>query len=791
MFTHQLKIAIRSLWKHRGYSLINIAGLTLGMAFAILILLWVRFEVQFDRYHDNADRLYLVAFKTRDDSFFGDQTVGATAKHLREEYPEITHATRVSTHSWRRLHYEGDRYVAGGLYVDSDFFKMFTIPIARGDADSALAEPHSIAITERLADRIFGDEDPMGKSLRFGDERDLTVTAILEDPPANTRFRADFLVSAEIGSDIYRRWDVKCLQTFAMLAEGVDHEAVSVKIRDIFNDRVPQDVENDYYLVPLERIHLYGLEGSGPIVYVMIFAGIAIAILLMACINFVNLSTARAEVRYKEIGVKKAIGAGRGQLAAQFLGESVLLSLVALVIAVAMVEWMAPVLNAILRLRLRLDFSPTTILSLLAIALATGVVAGSYPALYLSSLRPLAVLRRQAPGRIRSRWRIAGFTGGGMRGTVLRRSLVVVQFVLSVVFIVCVLVIFRQVLHVKNMDVGFDPDNVVVFYLPGELVSRANVVKTELVKSPNIESVAVSRGSLTRWQTSFGMDWDGKPDGLTFDVGYNEVDYDYLETFKMEMVDGRFFSREFADDTSGAYVVNEALARAMRVESPVGMEFVAAEGSPLEQRGTIIGVIRDYHTESAHNEVRPFMLGLTPTGYLMCVRTMPGTVSETLDHIRATLRQLHPDANPEFWFYRDAVIELYIAEIFTGTVIIIISGIAILISCLGLLGLAAYLARQRTKETGIRKVLGASVANIVGLFVRETVMLVLLAVLVGSPIAYIVMRSWLDRFAFRTDIGVWPFVVVTLFMLTIALLTVGVQAVRAAQANPVDAIRYE
>jgi ABC-type antimicrobial peptide transport system permease subunit len=675
--------------------------------------------------------------------------------------------------------------------VDPDFLQMFSFPLARGDAESALTEPHSIVITERLADRIFGDEDPLGKPLRFDDQLDLTVTAILEDPPANTMFQSDFLVSAEIGSPIYRRWDVKSLRTFAMLAEGADHEAVSRKIRDIFNDRVPQDVTNDYYLVPMERTHLYNLEGGGTIIYVLIFAGTAIAILLMACINFVNLSTARAEVRYKEIGVKKAIGAGRGQLATQFLGESVLLSLVALVIAVAMVEWMVPVLNATLYLRLKLDFSPTTILGLLGIALGTGVVAGSYPAFYLSSLRPLVVLRQRDSGRARSRWWIRGLSGGRTRGATLRRALVVTQFMLSVVFIICVLIIFRQVAHVRNMDVGFDPEDVVVFSMPGELASRIQVVKDELLNSPNIESITVTTSSLTRWQTSFGVDWDGKPDGYAFDVGYSEVDYDYLETFRMEMVEGRFFSREFAGDVSGAYVANEALARAMRMESPVGVEFVAAEGTPIEQRGTIIGVIRNYHTESAHKEIRPFLLGLNPTGRLMCVRFVPGTTREARSHIRETLRQFHPDANPNFWFYRDAVMGLYAAEIFTGTVIIFLAGIAILISCLGLLGLAAYLARQRTKETGIRKVLGASVRNIVALFVKETAVLVVVAVLVGSPIAYVIMRSWLERFAYRTSIGPWPFILVTVFTLAFALLTVGIQAVRAARANPVDAIRYE
>jgi putative ABC transport system permease protein len=791
MFVHHVKIAIRNLWKHRGYSFINIAGLALGMAFAVLILLWVRFEVEFDRFHDNEDRLYLVAFKGRDNEFFGDFTVGETARHLKAEYPEVTHATRVSTTLFRTFRLEDRKYRARGYLVDPDFLEMFTFPVVRGSLEMALAEPHSVAITERFANRVFGDDDPLGKSLRYEDRLDLTVTAVLADAPANTKFRMEFLIPAVNGPPVYRRWDVKCLQTFVMLAEGADPDEVSRKIRDIYNVRVSQDTKNDYYLVPMSRIHLHDLAGGGPIAYVMIFTGIAVAILLMACINFVNLATARAEIRFKEIGVKKALGARRGQLAVQFLRESVLLSLIALVLAVGMVEWMAPMLNAVLQLRLRLDFSAESVLALLGIALFTGAVAGIYPAFYLSSLKPLAVLRGRDADWAPSRWRSFGGISGGTRGAALRRLLVLFQLTLSVAFIVCVSVIFGQVKHLSEMDVGFDPDDVVFFYLPSELTSKTAAVKRELRRLPGVESVTVSANSLTRWSASFGIDWDGRPEGLAFDVGYNEVDHDFVETLRMEMVRGRFFSREHATDASDAFVVNEALVRAAGIEDAVGLEFVAAEGSPMERRGTIVGVVRDYHTESARREIRPFMLGLTENGNIMCVRISPGQTGETLGKIRSTLRSIQEDADPGFWFYEHAIARVYAAEIVTGTVIVFITVVAVSISCLGLLGLAAFMARRRTKEIGIRKVLGASVGSIAALFLRETMVLVAAACVLGSTIAYLIMKVWLEGFAFRMNFGIWPFALATLITVLLAGATVGGQAARAAGANPSDAIRYE
>jgi hypothetical protein len=451
---------------------------------------------------------------------------------------------------------------------------------------------------------------------------------------------------------------------------------------------------------------------------------------------------------------------------------------------------MIPVVNGILSLELTLDLSLSTLASLAAIALVTGIVSGLYPALYLSSLRPVSVLRREAPG-IPLLGRGEGGSGYRTRGTALRRLLVVVQFTLSVVFVLCVVIIFKQVVYVKNLDLGFNKDRVLVFDLPRELVLRATTVKNELLEHPNIEAVTFSRYGLFGWHTSFGIGWEGQLPGQLFDVGFNRVDHDYLDAFEMEMVEGRFFSPEVPSDASTAFVVNEAVVKAMGITDPVGRRIVAAPHSSMEMRGTIIGVIRNYHTESAHTEVRPFMLAMTGRGNVMFARLGSGRIGETVQFIKDKVKEIHPDARVWSHFVDDEVTRMYGVEILTGTVTVFIAALAILISCLGLFGLTAFTAQQRTKEIGIRKVLGASVASIVAMFVREILLLVAVAGIIGGPIAYLVMSRWLEGFAFRAPIGPWPFGSVVGGLVAIALATVGLQAMRAALANPVDAIRYE
>jgi len=436
----------------------------------------------------------------------------------------------------------------------------------------------------------------------------------------------------------------------------------------------------------------------------------------------------------------------------------------------------------LVRMPLQLTMVWSNLPGLLAIALVTGVIAGSYPAFYLSSLRPLAVLGARRPGRtIASHFRTA----------MVRKVLVVVQFSVSIIFLVAIVVIIQQLGYLRTMDLGYDRDHLAVVNLPNPLAQKTEIVKTELLQHSTISAASVSRMTVTSWSSSFGIDWQGKPADRVFDVGYNAVDYDFLETFGLEMKAGRFFAREFFTDRRGACVVNQALVQAMGVTDPVGMEITISPDTSFESKVTIIGVIRDFNTESAHSRVRPFLMRLTTTGNYLWLRVSGHNLSQTMRFIRTTVKELAPDSHVSCRLLNDDLGSLYTIERLTGLVIALITSLAVFISCLGLLGLTAFTAEQRTKEIGIRKVLGAEVRDILQLLMREVVILVAIAGVIACPIAYLVMSRWLETFAYRTTVSLQVLFAATIAVLVLALLTVLRQARRAAVANPIDAIRYE
>ncbi len=784
MFRNWIKVVWQHTKKHPGYAVINVAGLAVGLAIALLIFLWVQLEFSVDRFHERLDSLFLVAFSCEGDRYFGDVTVGATAKHLRETNPEITHATRWSIRPFgQRLRNADDvPFTCSGRYADPDFFEIFSFPFVAGSPDAALFDPSSIVITESLAQKLFGKTNVLGETVREEGGSVFMVTGVVADPPLNTKLTFEFLMPAETAGEIFNQWDIKCLQTFVKLAAGADPKQVSAEILDVYNDHNPGSYPNDYYLSPFKDQHLHDLGGGGRIVYILVFSALAVAVLLIACINFMNLATARAELRFKEIGVKKTIGATRGELALQFLGESLLISMVAFVLAVVLVEWTLPFLADLVRMPLQLNMVWSNLPGLLAIALATGVIAGSYPAFYLSSLKPLAVLGSRRPGRT---------VTSHFRAAMVRKALVVLQFSVSIIFLVAIVVIIRQLDYLRDMDLGYDRDHLAVVNLPRPLVSKAEIVKTELLQNPSISTASVSSQTVARWTSSFGIDWPGKSADQVFDVGYNEVDHDFLETFGLEMRAGRFFQREFSTDLRGSCVVNQALVRAMGVSDPVGMEITIGADSSYESKATIIGVIQDFNTESAHSRVRPFLMGLTSTGSYLWLRISGRNPGATLDSIRTTVKELAPDSSVGCRLLNDDLGGLYTIEKLTGLVIGLITSLAVFISCLGLLGLTAFTAEQRTKEIGIRKVVGAEVRDILQLLMREVVILVAIAGLIACPIAYLVMSRWLETFAFRTTVSLPVLFAATIAVLVLALLTVFRQARRAAVINPIDAIRYE
>jgi len=802
MFKNYLKITFRNIKSHKGFSLINISGLALGMACTILILLWVQYELSFDRFHENADKLYQAVYKFEDQEVYGRYLPGPLAALLKDEYPDIIDST--SYKPWeKKISFGVKSFFGTGSYIDPSFFEMFYFPFAKGDPNTAFSDPFSVVITENLANKFFGNEDPLGKTLTYyahSQGIDLNVTGVIKNIAQNSHIQFDFLIPYEIGYQWMKTWRNNAVHTYVLLREESNWQDVSKKISGVLNKHIPNsNVKANLYLHPLKKIHLFGLEGGGLITYVYIFSVMALVILLIACINFMNLSTARSEKRFKEIGIKKVVGSSRMQLIKQFLSESILLSLLALFLATLIVKLLLPYINAMLGVELKLNYSLVFILSLFGMALLTGIASGSYPAFFLSSFHPAAILKGQLSSMIILKRKGGQKSTVSQRGSFLRKFLVVAQFSLSIFFIICVMGIHKQLNYIRNRDLGFDKEHVLVLQVTGELKQKSQIIKNELLKNPDIQNVTFSAYSLTDWESSVSgrdLDWTGRKIDRDFLIGNNYVDYDYLKTFNMKMAEGRFFSKEFATDASDACVVNEAAVEATGMKEPIGKKIVWSSGSQNENRRTIVGVIKDFNTQSLHQEIRPFALMpieniLQYMSNYMCIKLKSDDIPRSLKLIESKIKEFVPDDPFIYHFLDEKINSIYHTEQLTGKLTRFITFLAIFISCLGLFGLASFSVERRTKEIGVRKVLGASVSKIILLLTKDFSKWIFLANIIAWPTAWFAMNRWLQNFAYRTDIGIWIFIFSTSLAFIIALLIVSYQSIRAALANPVDSLRYE
>ncbi len=778
MLKNYFKFAVRNMSRNKGFSIINIAGLAVGMACCILTLMWIEYEISYNKFHENYDNLYKVAFTANDLSFHGDALPGPAAEFIKSEYPEVKNAV---SFGWTRmkLSVENKSFFSSGYFAHPSFFEMFTFPFVHGSSDEALNAPLSIVITEELADKFFGTTDVVGKIFKVEDRIDFNITGVVKSIPNNSDINFEFVVPFRIAPPYLRKWDNKAARIFVQLRENSSYRDVSSKIKDVYNDHNPGTTANNFYLVPMNRIHLFALGGGGLITYIYIFSAMAVVVLLIACINFMNLSTACSEKRAKEIGIKKVVGSSRVQLMSQFLSESVLLSFISLIIAVIIANIMLLFVSNFTGRQIETVYSGTVIFGMIGIALLTGIFSGSYPAFYLSSFIPVRILKNSV------------FSGGQNRSSILRNSLVVTQFSFSILFIIGALIIFKQLDYIKNKDLGYRKENIMMVPVQGSLIRHCQTVKEALERNKDIESVTISNNDLTIWKSSGGIDWPGNTEKKVFDVGFNFVGWDYLKTFKMEMAEGRFFSREFPSDIKDAFVANEACIKAMGLKNPVGKKITRFPGSSFEDEGIIVGVIKDFHTESLHGAIRPFMLLVTERGSNLCISLRPGNISGTIDFIREKVLEVVPNYPFTYNFLDDSFENLYRSESITGKFILLITGIAVFISCLGLLGLASYSIQRRIKEIGIRKVFGASSAELIVLLLKDFTKWILLANLIAWPAAWYILDRWLQNFYFRTDIGIWPFLIAAAAALAVAVLTVNQQTLKAARANPVDSLRYE
>jgi len=787
MLKNYLKVALRSFFKHKGYSFINVTGLATGIACCILILLWVQNELSFDKFHENADNLYLVCSRMTfgDTQDYWGTCPPITGPTLKAEYPEIVNSARRITNSSIILAYGDKQFEEQIYFTDPALLEMFSFPIVHGNSATALREPHSFVLTEKIAEKYFGTENPVGKTIRMENKYNFVVTGILKDIPQNSFIQFDILAPI-VFLEEYRNndhyldiWDNYSFRTYVQLQENVSPEDVEEKIAY----RIKKSNEIFYgilYLRPFTSLRLHWLgHGGSTIKQVRIFTIIAFLILLIACINFMNLTTARSSSRAREIGMRKVVGASKKHIIRQFYGESVFLSFFALLFALILVFIFLPFFNNLSGKILTLDFSGNSLLipGLFLTALVTGIIAGSYPALYLSSFQPVKVLK--------------GKLSSASRGAGLRKILVVTQFALSIVLIIGTTVIYSQLNYIRNKNLGFDKEHLIYLPLNGDIKDKGEAAKLEMLRSPDILHVSnISHLPTGSYTNNAGWNWEGKDPNVDPLVTRRYVDYDFLETFGSELSAGTFYSPETItrdSRTEQKIIINETFAKIIGAENPVGMQI-----AQMSEKYTVIGVIKDFHFEALYQEIEPLALSYSPKIYgYMFLRISPENIPETISYIENVFTKYSPGFPFIYNFFDEVYDILYRAEVRTGSIIKYFTILAIIISCLGLFGLASYMAEQRTKEVGIRRALGASVPSIFLLFSKDFAKWILLANIIAWPAAYYAMHKWLQSFAYRISpgIGIFIFSAVTAFF--VALLTICYQSVKTARANPLNSLKYE
>ncbi len=808
MFKNHLKVAFRNLLRHGGYSFINIAGLAIGIACCVLILLYVQDEMSFDRHNVNADRTYRVVLKgvVSGDELNVAASCAPIGPTLVEQYPEVVQFTRIRNFGFPVIRY-GDKVFSEERFyaVDSTFFDVFSVNFIHGDARTALTQPHTVVLTRKMAEKYFGDENPVGKSINADNRRDWLVTGVVEDWPTATHFSFDFLAALTTYADSRSPiWISNNYYTYVVLSQQASHEELEAKLPDLVRQHVGPQIEQaanisfgqflesggqyGYFLQALPDIHLhsaldYELEPNGDSGYVALFSIVALIVLLIACINFMNLATARSAGRAKEVGIRKTIGSSRTLLIRQFLTETVVMGIFAAGVAALLVQLALPAFNAVAGKQLQISLFDNwlAIPGLLGTALLVGVIAGAYPAFFLTAFKPISVLTASGTR-----------TSGGHAA--IRTGLVVFQFAVSVALIIATLVVGSQLDYIQNKKLGFNKNQVLVIEKTDDLGEQVYPFMQELRKNINILAVSNSHTLPGRPFNSNAYRLASASGEETMMLWDMASDHDFASTYQIQSKAGRFFSRNFGTDSSGI-VLNEAAVAALGLEKPIGERLI--ELGPTPDRSnvyTIIGVVSDFHFQSLHQVIRPMAIKLfTPTwfGKYVSVRLSTADLPGTLAYIENTWKKFAGAQAPEYSFFDQNFAKLYRAEQITGQILTAFAAVAIVIACLGLFGLASFTAEQKTREIGIRKVLGASAGSVVFLLSSRFARWVLVASFLAWPLAWFAMSAWLQNFAYRTEINPLNFLLAAGVALAIALATVSYQTVRAAFANPVDALRYE
>ncbi len=797
MLKNYIKIALRNFLRYKLYSAINLSGLAVGLACIILIILYVKYEFGYESHHENLQDIYRVNViqTAKNDEFKSSYSMAPLGPEFKESLSEVKDFVRIyNTRESLVKHKDKSFYENRLVYADPGLLNIFSIPAIYGDLNTALSDKNTVVITKSIAEKYFGDQNPLGKVLLLDNEDNLTVTAVVEDFPRNTDIRPDIMVSFETiknyenGERFLNNWISTTLLTYVLLQDNASMTDVENKMNAIYDERTAKEVAKRLALEPLADIHLYSeVSGSGDIQYIYIFLVIGILILLIASTNFMNLSTARSAQRANEVGLRKVVGATRSSLVNQFLGESLIFSFIALILAMLLVDISLPVFTELTSQDLTLPgLSEWTFYGMLLIlTVLLGLFSGSYPALFLSRFRPLSILR--------------GKTGTGSRSEVFRKILVVLQFSIAIGLIICTLTIRSQIDYMQTAGLGFQKDQILVLPVRGdELDNEIETFKQALSASPEITGVAGSWMLPTRIGAYNNVTWEGASENESIAIIQNKVGYDFLDTYELKLVAGRNFSREFATDmtnyqveNSGALIINEDAARRFGWKEPIGKKIIQVFGDK-RYYFDVIGVVEDFHFSSLRNKIRPLCLYLKPDnlGYVS-IKFQAGRTESVLAFVEEKWNLFNPAYPFDYFFLDQRYADQYQSEERIGKLFRYFSLLAVFISCLGLLGLASYAAEQRTSEIGVRKVLGANISDIVMLLSKQFLKWILLANIIAWPLAWLYLDNWLSDFAYRVDINYTLFVMAGIIALVIGLGTVMYQSLKAAMANPVDSLRDE
>jgi putative ABC transport system permease protein len=801
MLRNYLVTAWRNLKKSKAYSALNILGLAVGMAVFVLIMLFVRTELSYDRYHENARNIYRVVQEQPGNVYLGSNvfavTPGPLAGAMARDFPEVLEATRIDNWGNVLVRVGEKSFMENEIHwADPQTFEIFSFPIVRGEGDSALEDPSSVLLSESAAARFFGGDDPVGRTIvmqAYEMDSEFKVAGVFRDIPVNSHFVMDVVAPFETMGKIQERdltrWGSNSFYTYVLLKDGADPRALEAKLVPFIakyeaeHGWKHEGQHSRYFLQALTRIHLhsranfdFGLIGDAR--FVLLFASIAVLVLVIACVNYMNLATARSLKRAREVGLRKVVGAGKAQLVRQFLGDSMVLTSIALVLAVGFVLAALPPFRAFVERDIAFNpFRDFALMpGLVLLAAVVGVVAGSYPAFFVSAFRPVAALKGTGASRAKGRG--------------LRNGLIVFQFAASITLIVCTIGVRGQLRYIRNTDMGYDRDQILVLVPRGGVRTGLEAFKTELRRNSAVVSVASSSCLPNNVTSSTMANWPGRPEDVEIPIYVASGDYDFAELFGLELARGRYFSRDHPSDANGAFLINESAQKAIGWDDPIGREF----GRTREGKATgrIVGVLKDFHMHSLHLPIMPLYVFLDPARTIrVSIKIRGGNIPETLAFVRKTWERFAPEYPFEFSFFDEIFDRAYRVERRLGAMFSAFAGLAVLIACLGLLGLASFTAEQKTREIGIRKVLGASSSGIVAMFSKEFLKWVVVANLVAWPVGYFAMRSWLRNFAYRIDLTVPMFLGAALAAFVIAAAVIGAQTYRAASANPADSIRYE